>query len=227
MSQLALPLRLADYAIFDTFLAAGNEPVVDYLRSLTGAAPGQGAWIWGAPATGKSHLLQATCERFGDRAAFLPLADLAVAGPAMLDGLDTRQLVCIDDIDRVAGNAAWERGLFVLCNGLIEAGHHLVVSAAAAPRESGIVLADLRSRLQRLATFHIQGLDEASRMEALQLRAGHRGLELPADTARFLMARSRRDMRSLYELLDKLDLEALRAQRKLTIPFVRDVLQSG
>ena len=227
MSQLALPLRLADYAIFETFLAAGNEPVVDYLRSLTGAAPGQGAWIWGAPATGKSHLLQATCERFGDRAAFLPLAELAAAGPAMLEGLDSRQLVCIDDVDRVAGNAAWERGLFVLCNGLIEAGHHLVVSAAAAPRESGIVLADLRSRLQRLATFHIQGLDEASRMEALQLRAGHRGLELPADTARFLMARSRRDMRSLYELLDKLDLEALRAQRKLTIPFVRDVLQSG
>ena len=227
MSQLALPLRLADYAIFDTFLAAGNEPVVDYLRSLTSAAPGEGAWIWGAPATGKSHLLQATCERFGDRAAFLPLADLAAAGPAMLEGLDSRQLVCIDDVDRVAGNAAWERGLFVLCNGLIEAGHHLVVSAAAAPRESGIVLADLRSRLQRLATFHIQGLDEASRMEALQLRAGHRGLELPADTARFLMARSRRDMRSLYELLDKLDLEALRAQRKLTIPFVRDVLQSG
>jgi len=227
VSQLALPLRLADYAIFDTFLAAGNEPVVDYLRSLTSAAPGQGAWIWGAPATGKSHLLQATCERFGDRAAFLPLADLAAAGPAMLEGLDSRQLVCIDDVDRVAGNAAWERGLFVLCNGLIEAGHHLVVSAAAAPRESGIVLADLRSRLQRLATFHIQGLDEAARMEALQLRAGHRGLELPADTARFLMARSRRDMRSLYELLDKLDLEALRAQRKLTIPFVRDVLQSG
>ena len=127
----------------------------------------------------------------------------------------------------MAGDESWERGLFLLCNGVTEAGHHLVVSAAAAPRESGIVLADLCSRFQRLATFHIRGLDEASRMEALQLRASHRGLELPADTARFLMSRSRRDMRSLYELLDKLDLEALRAQRRLTIPFVRDVLQAG
>jgi DnaA family protein len=227
LSQLALPLQLADYAVFDTFLAAGNEPAVDYLRSLTTAAPGQGAWIWGAPATGKSHLLQATCERFGDRAAYVPLADLAAAGPALLEGLDSRQLVSIDDIDSVAGDEPWERGLFMLCNGIIEAGHHLVVSAAAAPRESGIVLADLRSRLQRLATFHIRELDEASRMQALQLRARHRGLELPPDTARFLMARSRRDMRSLYELLDKLDLAALRAQRRLTIPFVRDVLQAG
>ena len=227
MSQLALPLRLADYAVFDTFLAAGNEPAVDYLQSLASAAPGQGAWLWGAPATGKSHLLQATCERFGDRAAYLPLAELAAAGPAMLEGLDSRQLVCIDDVGSVAGNAAWERGLFVLCNAVTEAGHHLVVSAAAAQRESGIELPDLCSRFQRLATFHIHGLDEASRLQALQLRASHRGLELPADTARFLMARSRRDMRSLYELLDKLDLEALRAQRRLTIPFVRDVLQAG
>ena len=226
MSQLALPLRLADHAIFDTFLAAGNEQVVDYLRSLTSAAPGQGAWIWGAPATGKSHLLQATCERFEDRAAYLPLADLAGAGPALLEGLESRQLVCIDDLNSVAGNEAWERGLFILCNDVIEAGHHLVVSAVSAPRESAIALADLRSRLQRLATFHIRELDDESRVAALQLRAGHRGLELPGETARYLMARSRRDMRSLYELLDKLDLEALRAQRRLTIPFVKDVLQS-
>ena len=62
-------------------------------------------------------------------------------------------------------------------------------------------------------------------MAALQLRASHRGLELPEDTARYLMTRSRRDMQSLYALLDRLDLEALRAQRRLTIPFVRDVLR--
>ena len=227
MSQLALPLRLADHAVFETFLGTGNEAVVDYLRSLPGAAPGQGAWVWGAPTTGKSHLLQAACERFSDRAAYLPLAGIAGAGPALLEGLESRQLVCIDDVDSVAGSDDWERGLFALCNALVEAGHHLVVSAAAPPRESGIVLADLRSRFQRLATFQLRRLDEASRIAALQLRASHRGLELPADTARFLMTRSRRDMKSLYELLDRLDLEALRAQRKLTIPFVRDVLQDG
>ena len=227
MSQLALPLRLADYAVFETFLAAGNESVVDYLQSLADMGQGQGAWIWGAPATGKSHLLQATCERFADRAAYLPLAELADSGPALLEGLDSRQLVCIDDVESVAGDDSWERGLFALCNAQAEMGHRLVVSAVASPRESRIALADLRSRFQRLATFHLRTLDEARRMEALQLRASHRGLELPLETARFLMVRSRRDMKSLYELLDRLDLEALRAQRKLTIPFVRDVLQGG
>jgi DnaA family protein len=70
----------------------------------------------------------------------------------------------------------------------------------------------------------VEPLDEAGRVQALKLRARHRGLELPDDTARFLLSRSRRDMTSLYRLLDKLDAEALIAQRRLTIPFVRDVL---
>ena len=32
-------------------------------------------------------------------------------------------------------------------------------------------------------------------------------------------------MASLYDVLDVLDEEALRAQRRLTVPFVRDVLK--
>lgn len=225
MSQLALPLRLADHAVFDTYLAAGNEPVVDYLRSLTDSTAAHGAWLWGPPATGKSHLLQATCEQFADRAVYVPLRDLEAAGPGLLDGLGSRDLVCVDDIDRVAGDDAWEQGLFNLFNEVYEVGHQLVVSATSPPRESGILLADLRSRLQRLPAFHLHALDEAQRVAALQLRARHRGLDLPDDTARYLLTRSKRDMRSLYERLDKLDLEALRAQRRLTIPFVKTVLE--
>ena len=69
--------------------------------------------------------------------------------------------------------------------------------------------------------------DEADRAAALQLRAGHRGLDLPDETALYLLRRMPRDMASLYALLDRLDLEALRAKRRLTVPFVRDVLNAG
>ena len=150
---------------------------------------------------------------------------LAAAGPEILEGLASRGLVCIDDIDHVAGQDEWEVALFNLFNDLQESGGQLIVSACSAPRESGIVLADLASRMSRLPVFQIRALDEQQRVAALQLRARHRGLELPDDTAGYMLKRSRRDMASLYGLLDRLDLEALRAQRRLTIPFVRDVLQ--
>ena len=225
MSQLVLPLRLADHAVFPSFLATGNEALVATLTGLAEHRQGHGCWLYGAHATGKTHLLQAVCDRAGDRSVYLPLAELVAAGPVVLDGLATRGLVCIDDIERVAGESRWEMALFDLCNQLADSDGQLVVAAAMAPRECPINLADLRSRLSRLPVFQVLALDDESRVAALRLRAGHRGLELPADTARYLIRRSKRDMASLYELLDKLDLEALRAQRKLTIPFVRDVLQ--
>jgi len=227
MNQMVLPLQLADHAVFASFLEHGNETLVATLASLAAGEAGQGCWLWGSPATGKTHLLQAVCDRAGDRSVYLPLAMFADAGPGMLEGLASRALVCLDDVDRVAGNQEWEVALFILFNEISEAGGQLVVSASAAPRECGIELADLASRMSRLPVFQVQALDDPQRVAALQLRAQHRGLELPDETAAYLLKRSRRDMASLYSLLDKLDLEALRAQRRLTIPFVRDVLQEA
>ena len=224
MSQLALPLQLADHAVFESFHASGNETLVATLLRLSSGEAGEGCWLFGAPATGKTHLLQAVCDKAGDRSVYLPLEMLGELGAGALEGLADRGLVCIDDIDRVAGDNAWEIALFKLFNELYESGGQLVVAASVPPRECGLLLADLASRMSRLPVFQLHSLDEAQRVAALQLRATHRGLELPDDTAAYLLKRSRRDMASLYELLDKLDHEALRAQRRLTIPFVRDVL---
>jgi DnaA family protein len=224
MSQLALPLQLADHAVFASFLPDGNETAVAMLRELAAGGGDRGCWIWGAASTGKTHLLQAVCEQAGDQSVYVPLGLLGDAGPALLDGLANRALICLDDIDAVAGRTAWEHALFVLYNQVAEARGRLIAAAQVAPRASGFLLPDLKSRLTALPAFQLQSLDDDATRRALQLRAGHRGLDLPDDTAQFLLSRSRRDMASLYGVLDRLDDEALRAQRRLTIPFVKGVL---
>ena len=88
---------------------------------------------------------------------------LADAGPDILEGLARRLIVCIDDVDLVAGNADWELALFSLFNDLQDQGNQLVVSAAAAPRECGFRLPDLESRLSKLPVFQVQPLDEQQR----------------------------------------------------------------
>ena len=225
MSQLALPLRLADHAVFESFLANGNEELVALLAAIAEDTNASGCWLWGGAATGKTHLLQAVCERAGDRSVYVPLAMLAEAGPGLIDGLDSRDVACIDDLQNIAGNDAWEGALFTLYNDLIAAGGRLVVAATTAPRECPFELPDLASRMSHLPTYLVQNLADADRAEALQLRASHRGLDLPNETASYLLSRSRRDMASLYDVLDVLDEEALRAQRRLTVPFVRNVLK--
>jgi len=226
MSQLALPLQLADHAVFRSFLDSGNETLVATLSGIAMGAQSHGCWLWGARATGKTHLLQAVCDAAGDGAAYVPISMFVEVGPAILEGLVTRKLICIDDIDQVLGKPEWETALFDLCNQVLDADTQLIISAGSTPRECSIVLADLQSRLARLPVFQIHSLDEQERVVALQLRSRHRGLELPDDTAHYLLKRSRRDMASLYEALDRLDKEALRAKRRLTIPFVRSVMES-
>ncbi len=227
MSQLALPLQLADHAVFASFLDNGNESLVATLRAISAGGDGHGCWLWGAPSTGKTHLLQAVCDVAGDRAAYLPLSMLVDAGPKILEGLANRELICIDDIDLVAGRSEWETALFDLFNQVVDADSQLIVSAGSAPRECAIKLADLQSRFAKLPVFQMRVLGEDDRVRALQLRSRHRGLDLPDDTARYLLKRSRRDMASLYGVLDRLDREALRAKRRLTIPFVREVLEGS
>lgn len=229
MSQLALPLQLADHAVFASFFAGGNETLVATLADMasgrTSNLDGHGCWIWGAAASGKTHLLQAVCEMAGDRSSYVPLATLAAVDPQILDGLATRELICIDDVDTVAGQRGWEAALFGLCNQVQDAGANLIISATAAPRKSLFTLPDLESRFAKLPVFQVHALDDNECVSALQLRSEHRGLELPDETAQYLLKRSRRDMASLYDLLDTLDREALRAKRRLTIPFVRSVLE--
>lgn len=226
MSQLALPLQLDDHAVFESFLANGNESLVALLQEAAGTGRGNGCWLFGPAAVGKTHLLQAVSAKAGDRSVYVPLALLLKSGPDVVAGLERRELVCIDDIDRIAGKDEWERAIFNLCNDIVAEGSQLIAAASMPQRECGFRLPDLASRLSQLPAFRVADLSDADRQQALQLRSTHRGLELPDETARYLLSRSRRDMRSLYRLLDTLDHEALRAKRRLTIPFVRDVLQS-
>jgi DnaA family protein len=227
LSQLALPLQLQDHAVFESFWPAGNDTLVAYLNEICRNAASPGCWVWGAAATGKTHLLQAVCERSGDSSVYLPLALFVEAGPEVLRGLEHRQFICLDDIGTISGDSRWEWGLFELCNQVQDSGGILVISANANARKCGFDLKDLESRFTRLPAFHLRPLADADRVKALQLRAKLRGLDLPGETANYLLTRRARDMTSLYALLDKLDREALKAQRRLTIPFVKTVLESG
>jgi DnaA family protein len=59
---------------------------------------------------------------------------------------------------------------------------------------------------------------------ALGLRARRRGLELPDETAQYLLKRMPRDLPSVFNLLDRLDEASMIEQRRLTVPFVKSVL---
>lgn len=225
-AQLPLGLQLRDGARFDNFVAGPNATAVAAVQACAAGQEPSLVYLWGASGSGRSHLLQAACRAAagGGAVVYLPLGEAGVVAPAMTQGLEHAGLVCIDDLDAVAGESAWEQALFGLINGVLERSGRLLVSARTPPAECALQLPDLRSRLSLSAVFHLQALDDGTKVQVLQQQARARGFELPDDAAHYLLRHSRRDLPALLQLLARLDRASLAAQRRLTVPFVREVL---
>ncbi|MFK7887806.1 MAG: DnaA regulatory inactivator Hda [Gammaproteobacteria bacterium] len=217
--QLLLPVAPADYATFENFHPAGNDTVLRVLQNVT--APSY--WLHGAAGCGKSHLLQAVCAS-DERSAYTTGQTLIDWPPEGLDGFERFEQVCIDDVHRVLGDREREVALFHLFNRLQDRGGTLLLAAPQPPVAYDFALADLGSRLRASVALRVDSLDDDGAIAALKLRAGCRGFEMPAATARYLLSHYQRDMGSLCRLLDQLDTASLAAQRKLTVPFVKTIL---
>jgi DnaA family protein len=229
MKQLPLGVRLRADATFASFAPGANGELLAALRA-PGSLP---MWIWGGAGAGKTHLLQAVCAAGGegaragaDRAAYFPLDRSVGLPPEALMGFESSRVLCIDDVDAVVGDPTWETALFRVFNEAADLGNRLIFAARAAPRQLNWRLEDLRSRATACVVYQVRELDESGLAEALRLRAAQRGLDLPPETSEYLLRRMPRDLTSLYAVLDQLDEAALIAQRRLTVPFIRDALET-
>jgi DnaA family protein len=222
MIQLPLGIGLRDSATFSNFHPGANR---EALQALRGGGE-QFIYLWGGAGSGKTHLLQALCQQQAEQeraVAYLPLAEPGMV-PEMLEGMESMELLAIDDLDAVAGQAAWETGLFHLYNRMRDAGARLVVTASVSPAALSIELPDLASRLSWGLTLHLAANDDAAKLAILQQRARNRGLELSDEVGGYLLRNCERDMENLIRLLERLDAASLREQRRLTIPFVKQLL---
>lgn len=226
-NQIPLGVQLRDDADFESFFPGKNEQAVQALRQQLSKLGERFIYLWGAKDTGCSHLLQAAChtaENLGLGSVYLPLDDLVEYSPELLEGLEQLELVCLDNIQVVVGNDRWQEALFHLFNRVRDNEGHLLIAGQSAPQGLGLDLKDLESRLTWGLTYQIQPLSDEEKVSALQLRAQMRGLELSDDVGNYILSRSDRNMKQLYELLDQLDEASLQAQRKLTKPFIKEAL---
>lgn len=227
-AQLPLSLGLRPRMRLEDFVAGPNAAVLAACRDLVAGRHEQ-LYLAGPQGSGRSHLLLGMCdaaERAGLTAGYLPMRDYRELPTAATQGMDGLDLLAIDDVDAVAGHRAWEEALFVLYNRCRARRCRLVFAAAPGPAALPVRLPDLRSRLAWGLNFQLAPLDDAGRLELLRGEAARRGMDLPDEVGHYLLARCSRDTVALLHLVDRLDREALAARRRLTVPFVRDVLEA-
>jgi len=225
--QLPLALGLQQAPRLEDFIVGPNQVVIEALRHLLDGSRESILFIVGASGCGRSHLLLGQCSAARQRGmgcAYLPLAQHRELAPELLEGLETLDLIAVDDVHAIAGETAWEGALFALFNRCQEQGGRLVFSADRGPAAVPLQLPDLRSRLTWGLTLALRPLNDADRIALLQSLATRRALDMPADVARYLLERGPRHPARMAALVARLDSDSLAQQRRLTIPFVRNSL---
>jgi DnaA family protein len=232
VSQLTLSVQLPDDETFASFKSESNEMVVQQLRHFLEHIVDENKqvhslFLFGLADVGKSHLLHASCayaDSLGITSLCLSFSELTQLSVDVLDGLENIDLVCLDDIQLIAGNHVWQQGVFDLYNRMVEQNKCLIITGDQSVAQLNISLPDLVSRLSWGLTEQLKPLSDKEKSFALQYRAQQRGLTMNDDVARFLINRLSRDMTSLIAALEQLDQASIREQRRITIPFIKDVL---
>lgn len=225
--QLPLHFEFRANQTFNNFYPGENEEIINHLQNCIAGTGEQLIFLWGNHGLGKSHLLQACCCQayiLGLNSFYFSFSRSALPDPAMLNGLEEIDVVCFDNIEHLAGDPTWEMAFFNFFNDHRDRGHKLILSSHRAPNDIAIQLPDLKTRLNWGLALKIQPLADHNRIAALTFKANQMGFEISPKAGRFLLTHYARDLASLWALLEKLDQASLAAKRKLTIPFLKQIM---
>ena len=225
--QLPLHFEFRANQTFDDFFPGSNLEVINHLKKSIEGNGERLIFLWGQSGQGKSHLLQACCHQAQSQqlsSFYFAFSAFELPDSAMLSGLDKLDIICFDNIQHIAGNPTWEHAFFNFFNLHRDQDHTLILSASCPPNEIAFQLPDLKTRLNWGLTLKIQPLSDEERITALIFKAGQMGFEISPQVGRFLLTHYVRDLSSLWVLLTKLDRASLAAKRKLTLPFLKQIL---
>ncbi len=213
---------------FNTFFPASNQKIVTQLQELILGTSEQQIFLYGETALGKSHLLQACCQfahKKGMNSFYYPFDKKRLPVLSMLDGLDKVKLVCFDDLGEISGNLDWEQAFLNFLNQHLANNNHLIISSCLHPKDINTKLVDLQSSLNAGLILKLKPLEQDQIIEALIHKANYMGITISIKVAHFLVTHYASDMSSMWVLLEQLDKATLSAQRKLTIPFLKQILE--
>ncbi|WP_420465544.1 HdaA/DnaA family protein [Panacagrimonas sp.] len=219
--QLALAVQLNPVPSFQNFFAGPNRLALETVQQVVRAGGPAALYLYGAAASGKSHLLKAAA---GDDPVLLSLNDSGQCARLHDPALDAAPLLALDDIEPALADPDAALRLLRLLDRRRQQGRALLVAARSAPARLPVALPDLRTRLESMVLLGLKPLGEEHRRELLRLQAQARGLELAADAVSWLLNRLPRDAGSLIAALERVDRASLSAQRRPTVPFLQQVL---
>ncbi len=221
MRQMVLDIRPAEDVGFDNFVVGDNRELIARLQRLAEPDTAEALYVWGAPGSGRTHLLRATAAR----AVELGRVVYFLTGREVGDEIEMPGggLLVIDGLEDLSDEA--QIALFRTYNNARFTGLSMLLSGDTPPL--GLPLReDLRTRVGQVLTYQVRALSDEDRADTFLQHAAARGMKVERDIAEYLLRHSDRDLPSLLRMLDELDRVSLEQQRPITLPLVRELVNA-
>jgi DnaA family protein len=219
VSQLLLDLKPEQIPSLDNFVAGTNAELVGRLAALADPGNFDLIYLWGAPGSGRSHLLGAVARAAATRRTTRLIeghradADMHVPPGGLL---------VVDDVERLDADA--QVALFRAFNAARLVGLAVLLSGPVPPLQLQL-REDLRTRIGQCLIYEVKPLTDDEKSAALARHALLRGMKIDAGLVNYLLRHGRRDLPSLMTVLDALDRATLEQQRPATLPLLKEVMQ--
>jgi DnaA-homolog protein len=195
--QIPLAISPAPEPSLDNYVPGANREALERVRALAAGTLREAiVYLWGEPASGRTHLLRAALR----------------ANPS---------LVAADDVEKLDPTA--QQALFSAINAARDGGPPVLATGSEPPARLAL-REDLRTRLAWGLVYQLRPLTDADKALYLRNEAERRGLRLTEEVVAYLLSRLPRDLSTLNAVLDRLDRHSLARQRPVTLPLVREVL---
>ncbi len=224
IEQLTFPWSKPNNSSFDDFyFEKNNLSILEYLKS------GDDLVIYGLSKVGKSFLLQSLCNYFSKSnksSLYLPLKELNNYKTGLLDDLEKLDLVCIDDLQLIAGDNNWETAIFNLINNCLISNCRIVFCSNINPSLISFELDDLFSRIQKINRMEVHPVKSDNLIEAVRFFADLRSINIGDKEVTYLINHSKRNMGDLVTHINQLDKLSMQLKRKITIPLIKKVIEN-
>ena len=229
ISQIPLGINLRDEATFESFYPGDNDNIIEIVSNfiVNQELDKRILVLTGVKDSGKTHILQSSCikaEELSLTSIYLPLKQIKNISSQYLEGIENLNFICIDNVEVIMGVDKCEAALLKFLTNVEYKNGKVLIAVAETDNELKFNNQKLVEKLSISYNQPIEPLNDEQKLEAINLRANLRGIGIDERVAKFLIRNCQTNLSGLFSHLDKLDKESLANQRKLTIPFVKDVL---
>tara|TARA_Y100001936_G_scaffold126768_1_gene124143 strand:- start:2403 stop:3092 length:690 start_codon:yes stop_codon:yes gene_type:complete len=218
-NQIPMDFGFFTKKTFDNFIIGDNKDLFNCIHNLTNSD--QVILIYGSKSSGKSHICEATYNQYIRSAFFIDDKSILLNNISN----DFYELLIIDNLDKLISSKKDEELLFTLVNNQILHKKPLVVSLSKDIEDCNITLKDLSSRLLSDKIFTIRDLNDLEKIDMMTSYCSQRGLEISEKVLHYIINNCTRDLYFLCALMKSLDNVSLSMKKKITIPFIKKVIE--